>query len=167
MDIKQIQTLLKSLDCDPGAIDGIWGAKSQAALDKALRNYVTNTTEKPQKNVATFWDDIKYFDRSEFRCPCGNCSGFPAEQQERLVRILDQIRAHFGKPAHITSGVRCQQHNDELPNSAKNSKHLFGAAADFWVEGVSGAVLDAYVGSFPEIKYHYRINGKDTIHINI
>ena len=160
MDIKQIQMLLKALDCDPGAIDGIWGKQSQSALDEAVAKFATATQTK------TFWDDIKYFDRNEYRCPCGKCNGFPAEPQERLVRLHDQIRAHFGRPARIASGVRCQQHNDELPNSAKTSKHLSGAAVDFWVEGVSGAMLDAYVGTFPEIKYHYIIGG-NTVHMNI
>lgn len=161
MDIKQIQTLLQALGCSPGAIDGIWGAQSQAALDAAVAKFATTTHSN------SFWDGIKHFDRSEYRCPCGKCNGFPTEPQEKLVRLHDQIRAHFGTPAHVTSGVRCQAHNDELSGSAKNSKHLTGAAVDFWVEGVSGAVLDAYVGSFPEIKYHYRINGGNTVHMNI
>lgn len=160
MNIKQIQTLLKSLGCDPGAIDGIWGAKSQAALDMAVAKYATTTKNE------SFWDDIKWFDRSEYRCPCGKCNGFPAEPQEKLVRLHDQIREHFGRPAHITSGVRCQAHNDELPNSAKNSKHLFGAAVDFYVEGVTGSLLDAYVGTRPWITYHYIIGG-NTVHMNI
>ena len=59
--------------------------------------------------------------------------------KQRHHRVADRVRAHFGTPATVSSGVRCQAHNDELPGSSKNSYHVKGKAMDFCVRGVSGA----------------------------
>ena len=101
---------------------------------------------------------VKYFSRSEFRCPCGRCGGFPVEPEERLVRLADMVRQHFDAPATVSSGVRCQAHNDELPGSVKNSYHVRGKAMDFCVRGVSGATLLAYVRQLPGVHYAYQID---------
>ena len=113
-----------------------------------------------------FWKDIRYFTRAEFRCPCGKCGGFPVEPSEALVKLADRVRAHFDAPATVSSGVRCQAHNDELPGSAKNSYHLRGKAMDFCVRGVPGAKLLAYVKTLP-IHYAYQINGSDFVHMDV
>lgn len=61
--------------------------------------------------------------------------------KQRHHRVADRVRAHFGTPATVSSGVRCHAHNDELPGSTKNSYHVKGKAMDFCVRGVSGAKL--------------------------
>ena len=63
---------------------------------------------------------------------------------DELVVLLQCIREHFGKPVHITSGYRTKARNDALPNSSKNSQHLLGKAADFWVEGVPVTTVADY-----------------------
>ena len=88
------------------------------------------------------------------------------EPEETLVRLADKVRDHFGAPLIVSSGVRCQAHNDELPGSAKNSYHLRGKAADFRVRGISGAKLLAYVKTLP-IHYAYQINGSDFVHMDV
>lgn len=55
------------------------------------------------------------------------------------------IREHFGKPVHITSGYRTAAYNATLPGASKNSQHIQGRAADFWVEGVPVATVADYV----------------------
>lgn len=155
-------------------VDGIFGA----ATEKRILEVVA-TGEKPvvQDNLTTdssvnadtapgFWKDIRYFTRLEFRCPCGKCGGFPVEPDETLVRLADQVREHFGAPVIVSSGVRCQAHNDELPGSAKNSYHVKGKAMDFCVRGVSGAELLAYVKTLP-IHYAYQIKGTDFVHMDV
>lgn len=153
-------------------VDGIFGA----ATEKRILEVIA-TGEKPvDKNAengvivdttpVAFWKDIRYFTRSEFRCPCGKCGGFPVEPDETLVRLADQVREHFGAPATVSSGVRCQAHNDELPGSAKNSYHVKGKAMDFCVRGISGAKLLAYVKTLP-IHYAYQINGSDFVHMDV
>ena len=60
----------------------------------------------------------------------------------RLVKILDMIREHFGKPLIITSGVRCVNYNRKV-GGVSNSMHIKNKASDFYVQGVSvNQVLD-------------------------
>ena len=191
MTTKQKQALLAYLGYYDGPLDGIWGEKSQRATIDFQRAYMAQedvdgvfvaatekrileviaTGEKPvvKENLtapADWWKDIRYFRRAEFRCPCGKCGGFPVEPSENLVRLADKVREHFGAPATVSSGVRCQAHNDELPGSAKNSYHVRGKAVDFCVRGISGAKLLAYVKQLP-VHYAYQINGSDFIHMDV
>ena len=85
--------------------------------------------------TGTFWDEIEYFTREEFRCQCGGkyCNGFPEEPEEDLLRTCDEIRRRLGVPISIVdaggSGVRCPQHNANVDGVA-DSNHLYGKAAD-------------------------------------
>ena len=193
MTTKQKQCLLAYLGYYDSPLDGIWGEKSQRATIDFQRAYMAQeavdgifgaatekrileviaTGEEPKQesvNIDTaapdWWKDIRYFARAEFRCPCGRCGGFPVEPSENLVRLADKVREHFGAPATVSSGVRCQAHNDELPGSAKNSYHVRGKAVDFCVRGISGAKLLAYVKQLP-VHYAYQINGSDFIHMDV
>lgn len=191
MTLKQKQALLAYLGCYDGPLDGLWGEKSQRATIDFQRAYMAQTevdgifgaaTEKRILEViatgaepvikenltapADWWKDIRYFHRDEFRCPCGKCGGFPVEPDENLVRLADKVREHFGAPVMVSSGVRCQVHNDELPGSAKNSYHVKGKAMDFCVRGISGAELLAYVKTLP-VHYAYQINGSDFVHMDV
>ena len=180
MTRKQKQALLSYLGAYDGLLDGIWGDKSRQATIDFQRAYMEPTAvdgifgeatekrilevvasgEKPRVQitaVSDWWQAVKYFSRSEFRCPCGRCGGFPVEPEERLVRLADMVRQHFDAPATVSSGVRCQAHNDELPGSVKNSYHLRGKAVDFCVRGVSGATRLAYVKTLP-VHYAYQID---------
>ena len=191
MTLKQKQALLAYLGYYDGPLDGLWGEKSQRATIDFQRYYMAQedvdgifgaatenrileviaTGEKPMESVKVdtvpdWWKDIRYFRRDEFRCPCPRCGGFPVEPDETLVRLADQVRDHFGAPVIVSSGVRCQAHNDELPGSAKNSYHVKGKAMDFCVLGVSGAELLAYVKQLP-IHYAYQIKGSDFVHMDV
>ncbi len=192
MTMAQKQCLLRYLGYYTGAIDGVWGEGSKratidfqraymaqedvdgifgAATEKRILEVIATGEEPAVANNATtntlgWWKYIRYFTRSEFRCPCGKCGGFPVEPDETLVRLADQVRDHFGAPVIVSSGVRCQAHNDELPGTAKNSYHVKGKAMDFCVQGVSGAELLAYVKQLP-IHYAYQIKGSDFVHMDV
>ncbi|WP_354491641.1 D-Ala-D-Ala carboxypeptidase family metallohydrolase [Mesorhizobium robiniae] len=65
-----------------------------------------------------------------------------------LVRVLKTIEGHYGKKMIVTSGYRDPARNRRA-NGAKNSLHMYCAAADIQVPGVSKAQLASYVRSMP------------------
>lgn len=161
-------------------VDGIYGAKTDAKLVAVIKEIqktlgVTQDgiagakTEAARNNKNLNWDNIKYFKKSEFTCECG-CGLNNIDL--KLVKILDEIREHFESPIIITSGCRCQRYNDSLTGSAKNSKHIYGKAADFYVKGVSVNTLLAYTKSLVaqgKLRYTYT-NGSNmsgVVHIDI
>ena len=163
MTVKQKQHLLAYLGYYTGTVDGIWGTLSQGAAEAFQRDYqltadgvfgdataqrireviynqeapvvAENATTTPDSTAGTFWDEIEYFSREEFRCQCKGkyCNGFPVEPQENMVRTVDEIRRRLGVPVSIVdaggSGVRCPEHNAAVGGVA-NSNHLYGNAAD-------------------------------------
>lgn len=70
---------------------------------------------------------------------------------ERLLTLLERIRAHVGKPVHINSGYRSPEYNARLKNASPRSQHCNGKAADIWVEGVTpkqiAEIAECYLGS--------------------
>ena len=187
MTVKQIQALLVYLGYDPGEVggwngtnttaavlmfqtqealekDGRPGPATQAALLAAVaagRMYTPAAADTPSSGQPPdWWAQIKYFKRSDpgIRCPCPRCGGFPAEPTERLMRLSDRVREQAGVPMNPSSTVRCQAHNDELPGSAKNSRHLSGRAMDFCLKGWSSARTLALVRKQPGVHYTYAIN---------
>lgn len=65
-----------------------------------------------------------------------------------LVRVLKTIEGHFGRKMIVTSGYRDPSRNRRA-NGAKNSLHMYCAAADIQVPGVSKWELASYVRSMP------------------
>lgn len=186
MTAKQTQCLLAYLGYDPGQIDGIDGKKTQAALAAFQSDYglpatgrlddttckmllaaVAGTAAKVEKKTGTFWDGIKHFKREEFKCKCGGryCNGYPHEMQEAVVKIADAARAHFGRPAHVVSGLRCQKWNAHEGGVA-NSQHMYGEAIDLRVDGVDSETLRQFVAKQPGHRYSYRINSTN-VHFDI
>lgn len=166
MTIKQMQCLLAYLGYYAGNIDGIWGTLSKTATVAFQKDFgITDTgivgteTEKALKHAVVygmpacepqeepesgdFWDEIEFFKREEFACKCGKCGGFPVEPDEKLVRLLDAIRKHYGVAISPSSGIRCEAHNKAV-GGATYSQHLYGKAADISVPGVSPEDLYAY-----------------------
>ena len=181
MTNKQKQLLLAFLGYYEGRLDGIFGPESQAATrafqeafgglavdgicgtetEKALRHAVAYGIAKPN-----FWESIKYFDRKEFACPCGRCNGYPAEPKEKLVRVAENVREHFGEAVIVSSGVRCREHNAELPGSVPNSRHLSGKAMDFRVSGIPSSIVLPYVQGLSGIRYAYAIDS-NYVHMDV
>ena len=129
----------KAFQTDFGGIaqDGFGGPETDKALKHAVaigflrREDVADTNAGIKTQTGTFWDEIEYFTRDEFRCKCGGkyCNGYPAEPDERMVRIADAIRKRIGKPITVNSGLRCKTHNANV-GGVSNSQHLYGTAAD-------------------------------------
>ena len=192
MNVKDRQCLLTFLRRQngesyyTGSVDGICGKLTRQAIqmfqedfgglnvtgeadsdtEKALRHAVAYGMPQ-RKSDRSFWEEITFFTRGEFACKCGGkyCSGYPAEPQETLVRLADRVRKHFGKPAHVVSGLRCRTHNANC-GGVEASQHMYGEAVDLRVEGISADTLLAYVQQQPEVRYAYKINGTN-VHFDI
>lgn len=159
MTILQIQLLLTYLGYDPGDIDGANGKNTIAAVRRFQADYgltadgdpgaatqkmligaVAGTAVKVDKpasppedagKTGTWWDEIEYFTRAEFKCQCGGkyCNGYPVEPAEETVRMADEVRRRAGVPLTVNSGIRCKQHNAEV-GGVSNSLHITGQAVD-------------------------------------
>lgn len=101
----------------------------------AVKTYKKGSATKLSKN----------FRVREFDCSGNGCCT-ETLIDEKLVEYLQNIRDHFGKPIYLT-GYRCQTHNAKTPNAAPRSRHTFGMAADFHIDGVAPAEIAKYAES--------------------
>ena len=191
MTNKQKQNLLAYLGYYVGKIDGIWGTLSKTAMDsfkadfkgldvpnipenapeKALKHAVAYDlfkTEPVKDKTGTFWDEIEYFDRSEFKCKCGGkyCNGYPVEPDERMVRTVNQLRKNLGVPITIVSGLRCKTWN-AIQGGVSNSQHMYGEAADIYAKGVSQSRVEAELDKIGGVRYHYAIAESSNVHFDV
>lgn len=144
--------------------DGIFGAKTEAMILKAITGEAKPVEKKPAADV---WDGIKYFTKDEFKCKCGGkyCNGFPVEVDYKLLQLADVVREHFGMPITVSSGVRCETHNAKVGGVA-NSRHRFGKAMDYSVRGVPASIVLPYVQSLSGVNYAYAIDGS-YVHMDV
>lgn len=91
----------------------------------------------------------KYFKRREFACKCG-CGQDTVDAE--LLKILEDVREHFGRPVIINSANRCPTHNKRVGGASK-SVHLTGKAADIRVKDVAPDIVHAYLTSKYAGKY--------------
>lgn len=170
----QSQTATKSFQRDYKlTVDGIFGDGTAkrilemiASGEKPVSAENVEATEE-SSDTASWWKDIRYFTRAEFGCKCGGryCNGYPSEMREAVVRIADAAREHFGHPAHVISGLRCQQWNTH-EGGVSNSQHMYGEAIDLRIDGVSAEELQQFVSSQPNHRYSYCINSTN-VHFDI
>ena len=83
----------------------------------------------------------RHFKRRELACKCG--CGFDVVDID-LVKQLEMLRYHFGKPVIINSGCRCSEYNKKINGSPK-SQHLLGKAADVVVKDVKASEVQEYL----------------------
>ena len=142
--------------------DGIWGNQTEAAV----RRYFCQTPEDTEEG--SFWDHIRHWSREEWRCRCGGayCDGFPAEPDQTLVELVDDIRHKAGAPGHRSSGIRCEIHNQN-EGGVWNSRHLYGKALDFYIEGMTGAQLLALAKKDSRTNYAYIIGNGPYVHVDV
>lgn len=191
MNLKQKQALLAYLGYYDGPLDGLWGEKSKKATIDFQRAYMAQEdvdgifgaatekrilevivsgevpTQQPQTapevgEAADWWKEIRYFTPEEpnICCPCPRCVGKKEYPTEALMHKADSIREELG-PMIPSSVRRCQEHNDELPGSAKNSRHIIGKAMDFNCPKSTPAQIEACLArrkAAGEIRYWYRMS---------
>ena len=92
-------------------------------MDVKVYSKTKNGAEKLSRN----------FRVQEFACSDGTDPVFIAPA---LVSLLQALRDHFGAPVTICSGYRTTAKNKAV-GGAQYSQHLYGAAADITVKGVT------------------------------
>ena len=65
-----------------------------------------------------------------------------------LIRVLKSVERHYGQKVVVTSGYRTPRHNQKV-RGARNSLHMYCAAADIQVSGVDKWQLASYLRSMP------------------
>lgn len=190
MTNEQKQCLLKYMGYYGGNIDGAFGPQSKHAtagfqdeygleptgvfdedtedlLKKAVAGLVQPVLPTEPEDTMDFWAEVKYFKREEFRCKCGGkyCDGFPVEPNERLIHMADKVRAHFGVPIDVSSGIRCENHNRNVSGVA-TSRHKNGKAMDFRLRGIPSVVALPYIQDLPECRFAYAIDS-NYIHMDV
>ena len=98
----------------------------------AVKTYKKGDTAKLSKN----------FSVREFACHGSGCCT-TVQIDDKLVDYLQKIRDHFKAPVIINSAYRNHCYNKKV-GGASNSQHLYGAAADIRVKGVSPKEVAAY-----------------------
>ncbi|NLC25592.1 MAG: hypothetical protein GX777_03085 [Fastidiosipila sp.] len=107
-------------------LDGLYGTDT----DNLLRHVY---------NVKTY---TKNFKPQEFKCECNGryCTGYPTYMKPAVLVNIQKIRNKYGKPVHVTSGLRCRGLNSRLVGSSSTSRHLSGLAIDFYISGITNAL---------------------------
>lgn len=83
-----------------------------------------------------------------------------------LVRVLKTIEQHYGRPIVVTSGYRSPSHNRRA-RGAKNSLHMFCAAADIQVAGVAKWDLANYARSMQGRGGVGTYCNTDSVHVDV
>ena len=166
---KAVQSFQKDFGLD---VDGIPGNDTCGRLTRVIKECqsILGTSQDglagyDTKTKYADFNGIQYFKYGEFTCHCG--CGYNTVDI-RLVKILDDIRKHYGRAAIITSGVRCEKHNKEVGGVA-GSWHTKRKAADFYINGISSSELNRYCSILRDqglLRYCYAIDS-GAVHIDI
>lgn len=84
-------------------------------------------------------------------CPC--CG--KGTLSVATLMVLEDVRAYFKAPIHVTAGARCQKYQMGLNPSVPNSKHIItkldeeAKAVDFVVQGVKTSKVRTFLNSRP------------------
>lgn len=138
LSVRTRQTYLKALGFYAGQVDGIEGKLTKAAYLALQKRYFPKREHDGKYGYKTDillqsaynCRGLRYFKLEEFRCPCGNCTGYPAVISRDLVLKLEQnLRPKYGSMI-IKSGLRCKSWNTRV-GGVSNSRHKTGKAVDF------------------------------------
>ena len=158
--VRQLQARLNEQGYGAGNADGIFGSNTEKGV-KALQSAAGITVDgKVGQNTWTALLEGKaasvptsaHFKLSEFKCKDG--TAVPTKYYancQKLMNLLEEIRTACGNRAiTVTSGYRTESYNKKV-DGAKQSQHLYAAAADIKVSGKSASevykLCDRLVGS--------------------
>ena len=113
----------------------------------------------------------KNFKSTEFDCNGkGCCDTTPVDPT--LVKVLQNVRDHFGVSVNVNCGYRCPEHNAKVSGASKNSKHMNGIAADIVVKGVHPVRVARYIETIPNFQgrigcYTWNDDGNGFVHVDV
>ena len=177
---------IKNFQRDNGlAVDGVAGQQTIDCIRKIIcdiqkkigatvdgvagNETIIKNEEYNKKQTEYSWNNVEHFTKTEFACKDG--CGFN-NIDINLVKLLEQIREHFGgKPLIISSGCRCAKHNKKV-GGVQGSRHVQGKASDIYIQGVSTQDLLNYCKQLVAVgkaRYTYTNNANmnGVVHIDI
>jgi len=106
----------------------------------------------------------KYFSKDEMKCKCcGEC-----HMDEHFMDMIDSLRQGVGRPLVVSSGYRCEKHDDEEAARAKkppSRNHTRGQAVD--LECLTSDKRYAIIKVAVELKFKRIGIGKTFIHLDL
>lgn len=196
MTIKQVQQLLAYLGYDPGAVDGVDGRQTQAAVrrfqraegltvdgiageqtqmrlkdavwqDRFAKDNTVPSSGQPPDKTGTFWDSIKYFTRDEPYIACP-CGRCGGFPVEPAEKLM-----------RLADAVREAAGKPMVPTSTvrcdahnaevggvATSRHRLGHAMDFVIPGMTANQILTIVRRQKNVVYCYAIDGS-AVHMDI
>lgn len=196
MTTKQVQQLLAYLGYDPGAVDGVDGKNTQAAVrrfqtqeyltvdgiageqtqirlkdavwqDRFAKDNTVPSSGQPPDKTGTFWDDIKYFTRNEPYIACP-CGRCGGFPLEPAEKLM-----------RLADAVREAAGKPMVPTSTvrcdahnaevggvATSRHRLGHAMDFVIPGMTANQILTIVRRQKNVVYCYAINDR-AVHMDI
>jgi len=113
----------------------------------------------------------KNFKSTEFDCNGkGCCTETPIHSD--LVKVLQNVRDHFGVSVNLNCGYRCPVHNANVKGASANSWHMKGYAADIVVKGVHPMRVARYIETIPGFAgrigcYTWDDKGNGFVHVDV
>lgn len=156
-EVELLQGFLYHIGYEPGTPDGDFGSKTKKAVQAFQEDAGLSADGIVGKNTWEALDSIRILSRKQD----GNTyltQNFKAKEFASkdgydkivlhipMVRQLQKIRDHFGKPVTINSGYRSRSHNKKVGGAA-NSYHVKGRAFDIVVAGISPHDMARYAQS--------------------
>lgn len=196
MTTKQVQQLLAYLGYDPGAVDGVDGKNTQAAVrrfqtqeyltvdgiageqtqirlkdavwqDRFAKDNTVPSSGQPHDKTGTFWDGIKYFTRDEPYIACP-CGRCGGFPVEPAEKLM-----------RLADAVREAAGRPMVPTSTvrcdahnaevggvATSRHRLGHAMDFVIPGMTANQILTIVRRQKNVVYCYAINDR-AVHMDI
>lgn len=196
MNMKQIQQLLDYLGYSPGAVDGIMGKNTRAAiqafqaaegltvdgiagantqaklkeavwLDRFAKKNTTPSSGQPPDKTGTFWDEIKYFSRRDPYIGC-SCGRCGGFPVEPAEKLM-RLSDRVREAAGrpmVPTSTVRCEAHNREVGGVANSRHMKGHAMDFRIPGLSSGQILAIVRQQTGVVYSYAINDR-SVHMDI